>query len=312
MSFQYRGLKAQYDRHIVTEDEINRQMQTLRQQHPRIAIVKDRAARLGDEIVLDYAGYCDGKQFEGGTAQMQTLVLGSGMFIPGFEEQLVDKVPGEEVIVKVTFPEQYHAEHLAGKPAEFHCAIREIRVKTEYDLDDIFAKEVGECDTFEDFHKLLGKAMQEFSDERGEMDLKDRLMRQAAATLELEVASEQIDAAVDAQMQNLGAQLGQKGLTLEMYCQFMGKKEEDLREEFRAGAEQEIRIQAAIDEVVRLEGITAEQADIDEVCQMICRQNNLTMEQLQENFDDDLKDAVVRTVNARKVMELIRSAAVIS
>jgi len=312
MSFQYRGLKAQYDRHIVTEEEVNHQLQTLRQQHPRIAKVTDRAARLGDEIVLDYAGYCDGKQFEGGTAQMQTLILGSGMFIPGFEEQLVDKVPGEEVIVKVTFPEQYHAEHLAGKPAEFHCAIREIRVKTQYDLDDIFAKEVGECDTFEDFRILLGKAMQEYSDERGEMDLKDRLMRQAAATLDLEIKSEDIDQAIEAQMQNLGAQLAQKGLTVEMYCQFMGKKEEELRDEFRAGAENDVRIAAAIDEIVRLEGITAEQEDIDGVCQMICRQNNLTMEQLKENYDDELKEAVVRTVNARKVMDLIRETAVIS
>ena len=312
MSFQYRRLTVQYERHIVTDDEVNKQLQTLRQQHPRIASVKDRAARLGDEIVLDYAGYCDGKQFEGGTAQMQTLVLGSGMFIPGFEEQLVDKVPGEEVIVKVTFPEQYHAEHLAGKPAEFHCAIREIRVKTEYDLDDTFAKEVGECNTMDEFRELLGKAMQEFSDERGEMDLKDRLMRQAAATLELEIKAEEIDAAVDAQMQNMGAQLAQKGLTIEMYCQFMGKKEEDLREDFKAGAEQEVRIQAAIDEVVKLEGITASQEDIDGVCEMICRQNNMTMEELKPHYDEELEKAVIKTVYARKVMDLIRETAVVS
>ena len=114
MSFTYKGLQASYKRHIVTEEEVNRNMERLRQQNPRIAEVNDRPTEMGDEVVLNYAGFCDGVQFPGGTADNQTLVLGSGMFIPGFEEQLVDKVPGEEVTVKVTFPQQYHSEDLAG------------------------------------------------------------------------------------------------------------------------------------------------------------------------------------------------------
>ena len=147
MSFTYKGLKAELSKHIVTDTEVVRQIQRLQQQNPRIAEVTDRPTENGDEIVLDYAGFCDGERFAGGTAQNQTLVLGSGMFIPGFEEQLLDKVPGEEVTVKVTFPAQYHAPELAGKEAEFHCVIRQIRVKTAYELDDVFAKEVGQCDT---------------------------------------------------------------------------------------------------------------------------------------------------------------------
>jgi len=312
MSFEYRGLKAQYDRHIVTEEEVNRQLQTLRQQHPRIAAVKDRAARLGDEIVLDYAGYCDGKQFEGGTAEMQTLVLGSGRFIPGFEEQLVDKVPGEEVIVKVTFPEQYHAENLAGKPAEFHCAIREIRVRTEYDLDDVFAKEVGDCNTMEEFRKLLSQAMQEYSDQRGEMDLQDQLLRQASETLEVEISKEQLDKAVDDQMNNMRAQLAQKGLTLEMYCQFMGKKEEDLREEYIPDAEQALRMRMTVDEIVRLENLEVEEKEMEEALASICRINNITMEQLKEHYDAEFEDMVKVTILTGKVAALIREAAVVS
>ena len=136
MSFVYRGLKAENVRHIVTDSEIDRQMQRLQQQNPRIAIVKDRPTELGDEVVLDYAGFCDGEQFAGGTAQYQTLTLGSGMFIPGFEEQLVDKVPDEPVTVYVTFPAEYHAEALAGKEARFECVIRQIRIKEEYELDE--------------------------------------------------------------------------------------------------------------------------------------------------------------------------------
>ncbi|MBQ7330071.1 MAG: FKBP-type peptidyl-prolyl cis-trans isomerase, partial [Oscillospiraceae bacterium] len=143
MAFTYRGLTAEYTRHIVTSEEVDKNMHRLMEQNPRIAEVTDRPTENGDEVILDYAGFCDGEQFPGGTAENQTLVLGSGMFIPGFEEQLLDKVPGQEVMVEVTFPQQYHAENLAGKAAQFQCKIKAIRVKTPYELDDTFAKEVG-------------------------------------------------------------------------------------------------------------------------------------------------------------------------
>ena len=173
MSFVYRGLKATLNRHIVTDAEIDRQLELLQQQYPRIAVITDRPTQSGDEVVLDYAGFCDGVQFPGGTAQMQTLVLGSGTFIPGFEEQLLDKVTGEEVTVHVTFPEQYHSADLAGKAAEFRCKIHEIRVKTAYELDDVFAKEVGDTETFAEMRERMGLSLQSYCDERGEMDLQD-------------------------------------------------------------------------------------------------------------------------------------------
>ena len=231
MSFTYKGLSAQLTKHHVTEEEVDRQLQRLQQQNPRIVEVDDRPAQLGDEVILDYAGFCDGQRFAGGTAQNQTLTLGSGMFIPGFEEQLVDKVPGEEVTVKVKFPEQYHAENLAGKDAEFHCVIRQIRLKTEYELDDTFAKEVGGCDTLAQMRQKLHQSMQAYSDERGEMDLQDRLLHQAAETLDVKITGEQLEKALDEQMQMLSAQLAQQGANLDMYCRFMNTTEEKLRQE---------------------------------------------------------------------------------
>ena len=221
MSFTYKGLSATYDRHIVTDEEVDRNMQRLLQQNPRIAVITDRPTENGDEVVLDYAGFCDGEQFAGGTAENQTLVLGSGMFIPGFEEQLLDKVCEEPVTVEVTFPTEYHAPELAGKKAEFRCVIHEIRVKTQYELDDVFAQEIGGCYTFEEMREQLRKSMQDYSDERGEMDLQDRLLRQAAATLDFTVDPETLEKAVNEQLQNMEAQLKQQGLTLDMYCSFM-------------------------------------------------------------------------------------------
>ena len=311
MSFTYRGLKAKLDRYLVTDKDIDSQIEWLQQQNPRIAIITDRPTQQGDEVVLDYSGYCDGVQFPGGTAENQTLVLGSGAFIPGFEEQLLDKVCEEKVVVKVTFPEQYHSEDLAGKAAEFHCTIHQIRVKTAYELDDTFAKEIGGCDTFAEFRAKLTESMQAYTDERGEMDLQDRLLRMAADTLEFEPSEAQIEAELDEQMKNMEAQLAQQGLNLEMYCQFMQTTREALREENRGNAVASVKVQAAIEEIVSIENLEATEAEMGEAMAVIARQNRMTVEQLKPYVDAEFTAAVVRSVLTSKVMQLIRDAAVI-
>jgi len=309
MSFTYRGLKATLERHIITDEEIDRQLEKVRQQNPRIAHVDNRPTERGDEVVLDYAGYCDGVQFAGGTAQNQTLVLGSGMFIPGFEEQLLDKVPGEEVVVKVTFPTQYHAPELAGKEAEFHCKIHEIRVKTEYELDDVFAKEVGGCETFAEMRTLFGKTLQDYTDQRGELELRERLLLQAADSLEFKPSEMQIENELTEQMNMMKAQLAQQGLSMEMYCQFMNTTEEQLREDNRSTAEVAVRIQATIEQIAYTENMEATEEEITEMIAAIARQNNMTMEQMQPHIDGEFSVAVVRSVLTNKVMKLIRDTA---
>ena len=309
MSFTYKGLQAKHSRHIVTEEEIQRHLLRLQQQNPRIAVVKDRPTENGDEVVLDYAGYCDGVQFAGGTAQNQTLVLGSGMFIPGFEEQLLDRVPGEQVIVKVTFPRQYHSEELAGKDAEFRCTIHEIRIKTPYDLDDTFAQEVGGFYTLEEMKENLAKSLQDYTDERGEMDLQDRLLRQAAATLDFTVEPGVLEKAVDEQMQNMEAQLKQQGLSIEMYCSFMNTTPEDLRKDAYPAAEAALRNHAAIERIVALENLEATQEEIGQALAVIARQNNLTIEDLKDYYDEEFERAVLKSVLTSKVMRFIRDAA---
>ena len=312
MAFTYRGLKAEYDRHIVTPEEIRRQLVRLQQQNPRIAVITDRPTENGDEVVLDYAGFCDGVQFPGGTAEKQTLVLGSGSFIPGFEEQLLDKVVGEEVSVKVMFPAQYHAPDLAGKAAEFKCKIHEIRVKTAYELDDTFAREVGGCETMAEMEARMGESLQAYTDQRGEMDLQDRLLRMAADTLEFDPSEQQIEAEINEQIQNLSAQLAQQGLSLEMYCQFMSTTEEALRADARANAVASVRIQAAIELIASLENMEASKEEIGQAVAVIALQNNMTTEELKPYYDAEFEAAVVRSVLTSKVMKLIRDSAEIS
>ncbi len=309
MAFTYKGLQAQLTKHTVTEAEIDKHLQRLQQQNPRIANITDRPTQLGDEVVLDYAGFCDGQQFAGGTAQNQTLVLGSGMFIPGFEEQLLDKVVEEKVTVTVTFPAEYHAEELAGKEAQFHCTIHAIRVKTQYELDDTFAKEVGQCDTMDEMRKRLGESIQAYTDERGEMDLQDRLLRQAAATLDYTVDPAELERAVEEQLKSLEAQLAQQGLNMEMYCAFMKTTPEDLRKDAYPAAEAALRNFAAVDEILRLEKLEATQEEIAQALAVIARQNNMTMEQLKDYYNAEFEAAVMRSVLTSKVMQHIRDAA---
>lgn len=309
MNFTYKNLKATYQRHIITPEEVERNLQRMLQQNPRITEVTDRATQTGDEVVLDYAGFCGGEQFAGGTAENQTLVLGSGMFIPGFEEQLLDKVPGEDVTVTVTFPQEYHAEELAGKEAEFRCKIKSIRLKTPYELDDTFAREVGHCENMEQMRRKMEESLQSYADDRGEMDLQDQLLRQAAETLEFTVSEEMLEQAMDDQVRNLQAQLAQQGLTLDMYCQFMNTTREQLRQDAKPSAEAAIRSRAAIDEIVMLENLQADEEDIAKALAIIARRNHITLKELKEEYDASLEQAVINSVLTGKVMRLIRDAA---
>lgn len=309
MAFTYKGLCAEYTKHTVTDEETDRQIQRLLQQNPRVAEVTDRPTQLGDEIVLDYAGFCDGEQFAGGTGENQTLVLGSGMFIPGFEEQLVDKVPGQSVTVHVTFPKEYHAENLAGKEAEFRCVIHTIRVKTPYELDDTFAKEVGGCETLSQMREKLKSSLQAYTDERGEMDLQDRLLSQAAETLEITFSQEQLDEAVAQQMKTLQAQLSRQGLTLEMYCSFMKTTEQELAQEAVPSAKTALRNQAAIDRIVELEKLEATEEEIGKATALVAQQNGMTVEQLKPYYNEEFRQAICNSVLTGKVMSLIRDSA---
>ena len=312
MSFTYRGLKATLERHTVTDQEIDAQLQRMQQQAPRTTKVEGRPTQNGDEVLLDYAGFCDGVQFPGGTAEMQTLVLGSGTFIPGFEEQLLDKNVGDEVVVNVTFPTQYHSADLAGKAAEFRCKIHEIRVKSLYELDDTFAREVGGCETFEAMRARMAQTIQSYADERSEMDLQDRLIRQAAESMEFTPSEEQIRQEIEEQIQNLTAQLAQQGLSLEMYCQFTSTTEAQLRENARANAEASVRIQAAIDQIVYSENLEATQEEIDQAMEVVARQNRMTLEQLKPYVNEEFQAAIVRGVLTTKAMGLVRDSAEIT
>ena len=309
MSFQYRGLKGEYEKHVVTDMEVDHRLKMLATQNPRIVPINDRASQEGDELVLDYAGFCDGVQFPGGTAQMQTLELGSHTFIPGFEEQLVGYMPGDEVTVKVMFPTEYHAPELAGKAAEFRCKIHQIREKSEYQMDDLFAMEIGGVATFAEMREQYAKAFQEYADNQSEMELQDNLLREAAKTLDFIPTPEQVEEELDRHMETLNAQLAEQGLNLEMYCQFMKADVQKLRNDARAGAIISLKVQKTIEEVVKLEKLEVTDEEMEAALEVVCRQNNMTIDMLKPHIDAEFTAAITRSILMGKVMRLIRDAA---
>ena len=312
MSFTYLNLQGKLEHVTATAEDIDRQLQRLLQANPRIIPVTGRAAALGDELVLDYAGFSEGVQFPGGTAQMQTLTLGSGMFIPGFEEQLVGTNIGDDVTVTVTFPTEYHAPELAGKNAEFRCHVHEIRTHDSYQLDDTFAKEIGQCESMEQMRENMGKALQDYYNQRAEQELRWQLMHQAAATVEEQPTDEELDRMVEAQMETLTAQLAQKGLTLEAYCQFTGSDEKKLREDMRPDALEAFRTQKAVEKIAQLENLTVTDEEMDAAIQRICADNHMSAEDLKPYFDNGFLTVVRQQMLRDKATEVVRRSAQIT
>ena len=306
---EYKGLKGVYERLIVSDAQVDRQMDALLEQHTKIMPVTTRASEPGDELVLDYAGFCDGVQFEGGTAQNQSLVLGSGTFIPGFEEQLVGTRPGDQVDVRVTFPIPYHSEALAGKDAVFKCTVKAIQQRQRYDPDDTFAKEVGGFDSFGAMRRALKDGMQAYADRQADADLKLRLLDELVARYGGDVAQDQAEAALEAEMNALRAQLARQGLTLEAYCQFTGKTEDQLKADRLPDARKRVIRQKIILEIIDAEGLEASEDDVAEEIRKLCRQNNMTPEQLSARLDDAAQRAIVQNVLADKALECLRAYA---
>ena len=311
MEFIYKGLEAEFDRHLVTDEEVDTQLERLHQQTPKIQVIYDRPAQNGDELVIDYEGWRGEEQFPGGTAQYQTLVLGSGRFIPGFEDQLIGAKPGDKVDGNVTFPEEYHAAELAGQAAVFHCYVHEIRESSDYELGDEFAQALG-LETLEKLREALRESIQRYTDERGDMDLEDRLIRKAAQTLEFDPTPDELDQALTEQMESLSAQLSQQGLSLEMYAQFTGKTVSELREEQKGDARENLRIRRAIEKIVELEKITVSEEDMAAAVANVAKENNLTDEEMKPYISEEFLSAVKRSIEMKKAMKLVRESAVLT
>ncbi|RJX41446.1 trigger factor [Paenibacillus pinisoli] len=282
---EYKGLEIEAVQAEVTEEEIAAELERLQGRHAELSVVEEGAAQNGDISVIDFDGYVDGEQFEGGYSERYSLELGSGSFIPGFEEQVVGMQLGDFKDVEVTFPESYHAEHLAGKPAVFKVKLHELKRKVLPALDDEFAKDVSEFDTLEEYKQDLAGNLKERKEKEAEQAREVAVVDKATAAAEVEIPEAMIDTETDYMVKDFENRLRMQGMNLDLYYQFSGQNEEVLRGQMRSDAEKRVRNNLVLEAIAKAEGFEATDADLTEELEKLSKQYNRPAEELRDIFE---------------------------
>lgn len=310
---QYKGLKAVKKAQVITDAQVAQELENIRRQRTQVIEITDRAARNGDEVIIDYAGFVGDYQFPGGTAERQPLTLGSGMFIPGFEEQLVGANVGDKVDVKVTFPTQYHAEELAGKEAVFHCTVHAIQTKEVPELNDDFAKQFNGVESLADLKAQLKVQLQQYADQYAQNKVRDELLKALVAQVEEAQFDEaEIKNEIDLAVEGFAHQLQQRGMTLDAYLQACGRTREEMDAELRPQAEDTVKARMALDKICRLEGITVTQEEVDAAYAEVANMYRVSVQEVKDAYGQDNDEKLRKDVLLKKAIAVLEANAEIT
>ncbi|WP_274649909.1 trigger factor [Paenibacillus humicola] len=281
---EYKGLEIPATDAIVTEEEIDEELNRLQQRHAELTVIDEGAAENGDVVVIDFEGFADGEPFEGGKAERYSLELGSDSFIPGFEEQIVGMKTGDFKDVEVTFPEEYHAENLKGKAAVFKVKVHEIKRKNLPALDDEFAKDVSEFDTLDEFKQDLTSKLKERKEKDAEQARETAILEKVAENAEIDIPQAMIDSEVDYMVREFENRLRMQGMTMDIYYQFSGQSESALREQMREDATKRVRNNLVLEKIAKQEGIEVTEADLSEELESLSGMYNRPSDELRDIF----------------------------
>ena len=305
---EYKGLTATKDAAKVTEKDIDNEMKTFVERATRLVSV-EREAKMGDTTVIDFEGFDNGTAFEGGKGSNYELKLGSGSFVPGFEEQIVGLKAGEEKDIDITFPEDYHAD-LAGKAVVFHIKVNEVKEAQEPVVDDEFAKDVSEFETLKDFRADLGKKLEEKRASQADMDFKSQIMEQVIGNMECEVPDGMVEVEIDRMLEQQAMQLQQYGISMEQYQKMMGVNEAMVRDSARPDALKSIQLRLALGAIAQAEGIEVTDEDLEAEFNKLAEQYQIEIEKVKaaiaaEDLKNDLmmqkaQDLVITAAKAKK------------
>lgn len=277
----YKGLEVTRQETTVTDEEIEEQLKDRQQKFAELAIKEDGAVENGDTVKIDFEGSVDGELFDGGKSEGYDLEIGSGSFIPGFEEQLIGMKNGEEKDVEVNFPEEYHAAELAGKPAIFKVKLHEIKSKEIPALDDELAKEIDEeVESLEALRTKLKEATLEEKKSASEVALRDDLVEAAAKNMEVEIPEVMINSEIERMMEEFGQRLQSQGMNLELYFQFSGQDEAALRSQMKDDAQNRVRVSLVLEAIGKAENIVVEEADLNAELEKMSAQFGMDVEQI--------------------------------
>jgi len=302
----YKGLTVEKAEAVVTDEDVEHELGHVQQRNGRSVNVDDRPAQLEDSVVFDYEGFCDGVPFEGGKAEKYTLKLGSGQFIPGFEEGMVGHEIGEEFDVNVTFPEEYHAEELAGKPAVFKVKIHEIK-KTELPvLDDEFAKDVSEFDTLDEYKEDLRKELLRKAEEKAKDDADNKLIDQLIDLVEADIPEVMYDHKVTENINDFSYNLQMQGMNIDTYLNYTGLDMEALRGQFRDKAIHQVKLRLALEKIAEQEGIEVSDEDIEKAYEDLAKNYGVELDRVKEIVP---ADGLKKDVAVEKAVDVVRDSA---
>lgn len=304
---QYKGLEVEEQETSVSDDEVEQELERLRESQAELVVLEDEEAKDGDTVVIDFDGYVDGEQFEGGQANNHSLELGSGSFIPGFEEQLIGEKAGNEKDVTVTFPDDYQASELAGKEAVFKVVIHDVKRKELPELDDEFAKDVDEeVETLAELKTKLQEKLQADKDHQAEHVIKNTLIEKATKNAEIDLPEVMVTTEVDQMLQEFNQQLQSQGMNLDMYYQFSGQDEEAMREQMKDDADLRVRSNLTLEAIGTEENIEVPEEEVEEEIERMAEMYNMEAEQVKQMLEiQGGSDAVKRDVRVRKTIDFL-------
>lgn len=302
---EYKGLEAKMLDTEATDDDVAEELKNMQDRNSRLVTVEDRAAEMGDTAEIDFEGFVDGVAFEGGKGENYPLELGSGSFIPGFEEQVVGHKSEEEFDVNVTFPEEY-AEELAGKDAVFKCKIHEIKSKELPELDDDFAKDVSEFDTLDELKADLKKQIGERKTASANTDFENQLLEQVCDNMEVEIPECMFDQKCDEMIQDYAYRLQMQGIDLNTYLGYLGQTQEQFKAQFMDGAKQQVKTQIALDAIVEAEKLEATEDEINAEIDKLAAQYDMEADKIKAAVP---QDQIAKDVTTKKTVDLIVNSA---
>ena len=305
----YKNLKAVKYIHSVTDEEIDARIQQDVDKATTMADVTDRTVQSGDTVNLDYAGTVDGVAFDGGTAEGQTLEIGSGTFIPGFEDQMIGMQIGEEKDLQVKFPERYQAEELQGKDAVFHVKVNGIQEKVKPALDDDFAADVSDFTTFADYKADIEKKLREQAAKNADVRLENELVQQAVDAADCDIPDVMIEDEIEMMLRELKMRMLYQGLKYEDYLKYSGQSEEQVKEMYRPEAKNRVKMQLVLDAMIKAEGIEPTEEDIEKAYQDEAERSGREIEEFKASLSDRQKDYLKENAAIRKVVDLIVASA---
>ena len=294
----------------VTDDDVNAEIERARDRSARWVEIEDRPAKLDDQVNIDYAGFNGDEQFDGGTAQGHDLILGSGSFIPGFEEQIVGHSVGEEFDVNVTFPEQYHAEELAGKPVVFKVKVNGIREKEMPALDEDFVTEVSEtANTVEEYKAEIRSNLEKAADDRAEAACENEVIEKVCENANVDIPKAMIEDQIDNMLRDMEMRMMYQGMKLDDYFKYTGQTREQVRDLYRPQAEERVLSQLVIEAVKKAENIEATDEEIDAEMSRYAEQSKMDLEKFKENLADSDREYFAEAAAVRKTIDFLKANA---